>query len=96
MELFGTGGMVNHLTLIIGALFSLSGLIFRKSVANDILDMKFSFIGCVVGSMIPFIILDIFLENIKIIVGVSLVGWVIGGFLFGLFLPDGESDGGSE
>jgi ABC-type uncharacterized transport system permease subunit len=94
--LFGTDGLVNHLTLIFGALYALGGLIFRKSIANDILNMKFSFIGCLVGSILPFVILDAFVENIRILVGIGLVGWVVGGFLLGLWLPDGEADGGSE
>jgi len=96
MPLFGTDGLVNHLTLIFVAVYALGGLVFRKSVANDLLDMKFSFIGCMIGSTLTFIILDILFENIKVLVVGSLIGWLIGGFLLGLFLWDGEASGGNE
>ena len=91
MPLFGTDGLVNMLTMIFGAVFALGGLMFRKTVANDMLDMKFSFIGCMVGSMIVFIIMDIFFDNLKILVVSSLLGWLAGGFGFGAVLWDGEA-----
>jgi len=93
MPLFGTDAIINHMTMIFGAVFSLGGLIFRKSVANDILDMKFSFIGCVAGSMITFIILDLMFNNLKILVVGALIGWLAGGFGVGPFLWDGEAEG---
>lgn len=96
MPLFGTDGIINHLTMIFGAVYALGGLVFRKSVANDMLNMKFSFIGCLVGSMLLFIILDIFFDNLKVLVVSSLIGWLVGGFLTGPFMFDGESSGGGE
>lgn len=93
--LFGTNGLVNMSTLIFATLFALGGLMFRKVVANDLLDIKFSFIGCMFGAMLPFIILDYFFENIKILFVGALIGWLVGGYFGGLFLWDGEADGGS-
>jgi len=93
-QLFGTDGLINMLTLIFGAVFALGGLVFRKSIANDILDIKFSFIGCMVGSMITFIIMDVLFDNLKVLVVVSLLGWLAGGYFGGLFLWDGYAEGG--
>jgi tellurite resistance protein TehA-like permease len=93
MSLFGTEGLINHLTLIFGAVFALGGLIFRKSVANDLLDIKFSFIGCMVVSMLVFIIMDVLFDNLKVLVVVSLLGWLAGGYFGGLFLWDGYAEG---
>ena len=67
MVLFGTDGMINHLTLIFGAVYALGGLIFRKSIANEILDQKFSFIGCMVGSIVTFIIFDNLFHILKLL-----------------------------
>jgi hypothetical protein len=93
MPLFGTDGLINHVTLIFGALYSLGALIFRKSVANDLLDFKFSVIGSIASSMLAFIITDSFFENIKILVVVSLIAFFAGGFGLGEILPDGEAGG---
>jgi hypothetical protein len=94
MVLFGTDGLINHVTLIFAAIFALGGLMFRKTIANDLLDMKFSFIGCMVGSMLSFIILDSIFANLKVIVVGSLIFWLLGGFLSGPFMFDGEASGG--
>lgn len=93
MPLFGTDAIINHMTLIFGALFALGGLIFRKSVANDLLDMKFSFIGCMIGFCLSFIILDNTFHILKLTVVVSLICWIVGGFGLGPFLWDGEAEG---
>lgn len=90
--LFGTDGLINHVTLIFGAIFALIGLIFRKSVANDILDMQFSFIGCITSGMIVFIILDNTLGIFKLTVVGTLIAWLVGGFGAGPFLWDGEAN----
>ena len=89
--LFGTDGLVNHMTLIFGAVFALCGLMFRKTVANEILDIKFSFIGCMVGSMLTFIIIDNLFGIIKLSVVLSLLAWLAGGYFGGFFLWDGEA-----
>jgi len=96
MPLFGTEGIINHLTMIFGAVYALGGLIFRKSVANDLLNMEFSFIGSLSFSMITFIILDLIFNNIKILVVGSLIMWTIGGFLLAPIIKDGEASGGSD
>ena len=94
MPLFGTDAVINHYTLIFAAVFALGGLVFRKTVANDMLDIKFSFIGCMVGAMLPYIILDLMFDNLKILVVGALLGWLAGGYFGGLVLWDGEADGG--
>jgi hypothetical protein len=93
-ELFGSDGYVNMLTMIFGAVFALGGLMFRKVVANDMLDRPFSFIGCMALSVPIIIILDRLTDNLRMIVGFGLLAWLVGGFIGGLFLPDGESGGG--
>ncbi len=93
MPLFGTDGLVNSLTLIFASVYCLGGFIFRKSVANDFFDMKFSIIGCMVGALVPFIILDAFTDNLKVLLVISLIGWAGGGFGGGFILPDGEAEG---
>lgn len=93
MVLFGTDGVINHVTLIFGACYALGGLIFRKTIANDLLGMPFSFIGCLTSSMVVFTILDNLFDSIKVSVGFSLAAFLIGGFLLGSILPDGEADG---
>jgi uncharacterized membrane protein AbrB (regulator of aidB expression) len=93
MPLFGTDGLINHVTMIFAAVYCLGGFLFRKNVANDLIDWKFSIIGCMIGALLPFIILDAFFDNIKILVVVSLIGWLAGGFGGGLILPDGEAEG---
>ena len=89
--LFGTDGLINHMTLIFGAVFALGGLMFRKNIANDIFDMKFSFIGCMVGGMLAFIIFDNLFGILKLSVVVTLIAWLGGGFGLGPFLWDGEA-----
>ena len=93
--LFGTDGLINHLTLIFGAIYSLGGLVFRKSVANDLLDFRFSFIGCIASSMLVFIITDFFFDNLKILLISSLIAFFVGGFGLGELLPDGDAGGHS-
>ncbi len=89
--LFGTDGIINHVTLIFGAIFALGGLIFRKSIANDLLDMQFSFIGSMIGSIPTFIIVDNVFGIFKLTVVGSLIGCMIGGFGLGPILWDGEA-----
>ena len=91
MVLFGTNGIINHLTLIFAVVYSLGGFVFRKNIANEMLDMNFSVIGCIAASMISFIIADIFFESIKILLVISLAGWLAGGFGIGGMLGDGEA-----
>jgi len=91
MNLFGTDALINHFTLLFAAAFALGGLVFRKSIANDMLDMRFSFIGCLVASMLTFIILDVMFDNLKILVVGGLLAWLAGGFGLGPVLWDGEA-----
>jgi len=92
MDLFGTNGLINPLTLIFcGALF-LGGSIFRKLVANEILGMGFSLIGgTALGSLLFILIDNIF--NLKFAVIGGLVGLMVGGFGGSFIMPDSESSG---
>jgi len=98
MVLFGTDGIINHITLIIAAIISLGAILFRKNVANDLLDMPFSIIGAIaVGSILTIIIQNMF-DAFKWALLAGIVGCLVGGFIGGNFLGDGESDnsGGKE
>jgi len=96
VELFGTEAIINMWTLIFGALFALGAFIFRKVVANDLLGWKFSVAGAIAGGSITFIILDNLFHMIKLSIGLSIAGWLAGGFLLGPILWDGEAGGGNE
>ena len=91
VDLFGSAGIIGPITLLFGAIYALGGLIFRKSVANDMFDMPFSFIGCMSASMLAFILLDNLVGNMKITFIVSLVAWLAGGFALGPVMFDGEA-----
>jgi len=88
--LFGTDGLITHITLIIGAVYVLGGLIFRKSIANDILGYPFSVYGSCTAGILLFIILDNTFDVFKISVVVSLIGFFLAGFLLSNILGDGE------
>lgn len=96
VEIFGTEGIINMWTLIVATVLSLGGFIFRKSIANDLLDWKFSVVGAIGLGCIGFIIVDNIFHNIKISIIVAIVGWLAGGFGLGNVLWDGEAGGGSE
>jgi len=91
-NLFGTDGIVNHLTLIFAAVYVLGALLFRKNVANDLMGYPFSVIGSSALSILLFTILNIFIENFKIPLAISLIGFFVGGFLLAPLIGDGESE----
>lgn len=100
-NIFGNkDALIGSLDLAVGAIFVLGALVFRKSVANDLLEMDFSVIGSSVAGILCFIILKNIL-NFKIAVGIGLVAWVAVGFLLPKVLnidgtADGDSDGGDD
>ena len=93
MEIFGTEGIINMWTLIFGAAIALLGFIFRKNIANDLMDWKFSVIGSIACGSLLFIIMDVLFHDLKVSIGIGIVGWLAGGFLLGSILWDGESEG---
>jgi hypothetical protein len=94
VNLFGNeGALIGSMELLFGALFILGAFIFRKSVANDMMDYPFSVIASGGLGTLTFIILNNIISNIRISVGISLMAWAAAGFLLGKFLPDGEAGG---
>lgn len=71
---------------------------FRKNIAEGLLDMDFSLIGGASGGAIIFIIMMYITHSMKWGGIAGLVGVIVGGFLGAQFLPDGESnsEGGSD
>ena len=68
--------------------------IFRKNIAEGLLDMDFSLIGGSVAGAIVFIIMTYITHSMKWSGIIGLIGVVAGGFVGAQFLPDGESDSG--
>ena len=95
-DIFGKTGLIGGIELGIAAAFVLGALIFRKSVANDMLDRGFSIIGSCALGIIAFLIATNILDNLKISVGIGVFAWAVGGFLLAEFIQDGYSDGGGE
>ena len=81
------------LWLILMALFFTAAL-FRKNIAEGILDMDFSLIGATAAGAITFIVMIYITHSMKISGIAGLIGVIIGGFIGAKFLPDGESDSG--
>ena len=91
-ELFGTEGLINHITLLISAAFVLGAMLFRKNVANDIMGFPFSVIGSSAGSILLFIVFDNMFNSIKIPLATGLIGFFAGGFLLASIIGDGETE----
>ena len=91
MSLFGTDGIINHITLIAGTVLTLGGFIFRKVVANDSLGYPFSVVGSSGLSILTFIIVDNIFNKIKWSVVSSFIVFMIAGFILGPLLWDGEA-----
>ena len=68
--------------------------IFRKNIAEGLLDMDFSLIGGSVTGAIVFIIMTYITHSMKWSGIIGLIGVIAGGFVGAQFLPDGESDSG--
>lgn len=89
----GTSGFECSLVIyLIPGLIVLAAILFRKNIANDLLDMPFSLMGSgALGVLSYYIIYGIF-QNLKWAVLAGVIGLLAGGFLAGMFLPDGESE----
>lgn len=96
MNIFGNeNALIGSIDLFIGAIFVLGSLIFRKSVANDILDRGFSVIGSCTLGIITYLIINGLFDNIRLSIGASILACGVGGFLLAEIIMDGES-GGSD
>jgi hypothetical protein len=92
MFLFGdTNAYITPMTAIFGVAFVLGALIFRKSIANDLLGMNFSLIGSCVCSILAFIVMDNLFHIMKFSFGVGLICWLLGGFLLANIIGDGDT-----
>jgi hypothetical protein len=89
---FGTHGIINPLTLLVGAVMFLVGAILRKQI-NDFIDMNFSVILATGVGVLSYILLDNIFHIMKLSIGLSVVLWIAGGFLGGFIMPDGQSSG---
>jgi len=81
--------------------FSIAGIvlgsaIFRKTIANDMLGMDFSWIGSSVSGGLGVYIMSLIFHSTKWALVVGIVAALVGGFFGGKFLPDKESDGESS
>jgi len=93
VNLFGNkDALIGSMELLFGAVFVLGAFIFRKSVANDMLDREFSVIGSSALGILTFLILDVAINlSLKFCVGLGLIAWAVGGFLLAPIIGDGEA-----
>lgn len=94
----GFVGFDCSLLWIVIILLFFAAAIFRKHIAEGLLDMGFSLIGGTTAGAIVFIIMTYITHSIKWSGIIGLVGVIIGGFVGAQFLPDGESssEGGDD
>jgi hypothetical protein len=94
MNIFGNkDALIGSIDLAIGAVFVLGALVFRKTVANDMLETDFSVIGSSAAGILCFIILKNFLA-FKIAIGLGIIAWLLVGFLLPKLINiDGSADG---
>ncbi len=91
-----TGFDCSILWIIIILLF-FSAALFRKNIAEGLLDMDFSLIGGSIFGAIVFIVMMYITHSMKWGGIVGLVGVIVGGFIGANFLPDGgSSEGGGD
>ena len=78
--------------IMIGLFFTAA--VFRKNIAEGILNMDFSLIGGSAGGAVVFIIVVFITHSMKVSGIAGIIGVIVGGFVGAKFLPDGESDSG--
>jgi hypothetical protein len=95
VNLFGNkDALIGSLDLLFGAIYVLGAFIFRKSVANDMLDMGFSVIGASACSCLAFILVKSITDwSIKIPFAIGLGVWIAAGLLLAPVIGDGWSRG---
>ena len=95
VNIFGNkDALIGSMELLFGALFVLGAFIFRKSVANDMMDRGFSVIGSSAASVLGFILCSaVFNLSLKYSVVIGLVAWTAAGFLLAEIIGDGYADG---
>lgn len=90
-----TGFDCSILWIIMIGLFFVAAL-FRKNIAEGILDIEFSLIGSSVTGAIVFIITIYITHSMEWSGIIGIIGVIIGGFVSAPFLPDTESSGGGD
>ncbi len=90
----GFGGFDCSLLWIIMIGLFFVAAVFRKNIAEGLLDMDFSLIGGSVIGAIVFIIMIYITHSMEWSGIAGVVGVIIGGFVGAHFLPDGESSSG--
>lgn len=90
----GFAGFDCSILWIIIILLFFAAAIFRKNIAEGLLDMDFSLIGGSVSGALIFIIMIYITHSIKWSGLSGLVAVIVGGFVGAQFLPDGESSSG--
>lgn len=93
-DIFGSTGIIGGIELIIVTVFVLGFFIFRKTVANDMLDRGFSIIGSTVCGVLSFLILTNVMDSLKAAIGIGLIVGLLGGFLLAEIIQDGQ--GGTD
>lgn len=75
---------------ILGALLVMIAIMFRKNIANDLIGTAFSVIGGSIGGLVVYISILFAFGSLKWAFIIGLAGMLIGGFLSGNILGDGE------
>jgi hypothetical protein len=92
MNIFGsTDALIGPIQLLVGAVFAIGALVFRKSIANDMMGVGFSIIGSIGTSCILFVATSAIFGGVQIPFVIGLIGWAGGGFGLAEYLGDGES-----
>jgi len=88
----GTSGFeCSFVIYILPALLVLISILFRKNVANDMMDRGFSIIGGSVLSVLTYYILYAIFHSVKYSLGGGIVAMLLGGFLLSNIIGDGEA-----
>lgn len=88
----GFSGWDCSLVWIVAILLFFLAAIFRKNVANDLLDMPFSLVGASILGEVAYIISLLILHQIKWGMLIGIAGVLIGGFVLNFF---GDVESGS-
>jgi hypothetical protein len=94
VNLFGNkDGIIGTLDLVFATIYVLGAFIFRKSIANDQLNMGFSVIGASACGCIAFILIKSLTEwSVKYPAVIGLAAWAVGGFLLAEIIGDGFAE----
>ena len=92
----GFAGFDCSILWIIIVLLFFTAAMFRKNIAEEILNMDYSLIGGAAGGAIVFVIMTFITHSMKWSGIAGLIGVIAGGFVGAQFLPDVESGSGGS